>query len=84
VGEGLLIVETSLSHPNKTHAVGLLWTSVQSVSHISTWQHTILTRQIFMKPEGLASEFPARERTQTYALDHGATGIGPPPIIPSI
>jgi hypothetical protein len=37
-----------------------------------------------MNPEGLAPAIPAGERPQTHALDYGATGIGPLPIITSI
>jgi len=40
VGQGLLIIEDSRSHPDTTHSAGLLWTSDQSDAETSTWQHT--------------------------------------------
>lgn len=61
VGQGLLIIEISRSPPDKTLAVGLLSTGVQSVSEIPTCQHTTLTRQIFMNQEGFAPANPAGE-----------------------
>jgi hypothetical protein len=36
VGQGLLNVEASRSHPDTPHLVGLLWTSDQSVAETST------------------------------------------------
>ena len=44
VGQGLLSIETSRSHSDAPHSVGLLWTSDQPVAETSTWQHTTLTR----------------------------------------
>ena len=41
---GLLIIETSRSHSDTPHLVGLLWASDQPNAESSTWQHTILTR----------------------------------------
>jgi hypothetical protein len=43
VGQGLLILEASLSHSDKPHFVGVLWTSDQPDAETSTWQHTTLT-----------------------------------------
>jgi hypothetical protein len=42
-GLGLLIIETSRSHSDTQHTVGLLWTSDQPDAGTSTWQHTTLT-----------------------------------------
>ena len=36
VGQGLIIIEGSLSHPDTPHSVGLLWTSDQSDEQTST------------------------------------------------
>jgi len=44
VGQGLLIVEDSLSYSDTPHSVGLLWTSDHSDAETSTWQHTTLKR----------------------------------------
>ena len=43
VGQGLLIIEVSLSHSDAQHSAGLLWTSDRPVTQNSTWQHTTLT-----------------------------------------
>jgi hypothetical protein len=44
VGQGLLSVETSRSHPDTLHLVGLLWTDDQLNAESSTWQHATLSR----------------------------------------
>jgi len=44
VGQGFLIIETSLSRSDTPQSVGLLWTSDQSDAETCTWQHTTLTR----------------------------------------
>jgi hypothetical protein len=45
-GQGLLIVEPSLSHSDTPQSVGLLWTGDQPDAETSTWQkHTTLKRQ---------------------------------------
>jgi hypothetical protein len=36
VGQGLIIIEASLSHTDTLQSVGLLWTSDQSVAETST------------------------------------------------
>jgi len=43
VGQGLLMFETSRSHSDTPHTVGLPLTSEESVAQTSTWQHTTLT-----------------------------------------
>jgi hypothetical protein len=43
-GQGLISIETSLSHSATPHSVGLLWTSGRPDAVTSTWQHTTLTR----------------------------------------
>ena len=43
VGQGLLIIEASLSHSDTPHSVGHLWTSDRSDAKTSTRQHTTLT-----------------------------------------
>ena len=49
MGQGLLIIETSLSRPDTTHSVGLLWTKDQSVAETSTWKHTKFTGGIWTR-----------------------------------
>jgi len=43
VGQGLLIVEASLSQTVTLHSAGLLWTRDQTDAETSTRQHTTLT-----------------------------------------
>jgi hypothetical protein len=43
-GQGLLIIEDSRSHSDTPQSIGLFWTSDQSDTETSTWQHTPFTR----------------------------------------
>jgi len=43
VNQDLLIIETSRSHSDTPHSVGLLWTSDQPDAYTSTWQSKSLT-----------------------------------------
>jgi hypothetical protein len=45
VDQGFLIIEVWLSHSDKPHSVGLLWTSDQPDANNSTWQHSTPDRQ---------------------------------------
>jgi len=77
VGQGLLTVEASRSHPVTPHSVGLLWTSDQPDAETSTWQHTTLTKDSHPRPtEGFEPAISASERQQTHPLDRAANGIG--------
>jgi hypothetical protein len=71
VGQNLLVIETSQSHSDTPHSVGLLWMSDQPDA-----THNTHKRQISMPPAGFEPAIPARERPQTHALDRTATGIG--------
>ena len=71
VGQGLLMVETSRSHSDTPHSVGLLRTSDQP--DLTT--HNTHKRQTFLPPAGFEPTIPAKERPQTHALDGAATGI---------
>ena len=44
VGQGLLIIETSLSHWDTPQSAGFLWTSDQPDAEISTWKQTTITK----------------------------------------
>ena len=46
VGQGVLIIEASLSNSDTPHTTGLLWTSDRLDVESSTWHHTTLTRNI--------------------------------------
>jgi hypothetical protein len=63
-----------------THKVGLLCTSDQPVAEASTYtgQHKIYEhkRQTSMPSAGFEPAIPATKRSQTYALDRAANGIG--------
>jgi len=43
--QGIHTGEPSLSHSDKPHFVGLLWTSDQPATATSTWQNPTLTRE---------------------------------------
>jgi hypothetical protein len=49
-GQSLLFIETSRSHSDTSHSVGLLCTSDQTDAENSTWQHTTLARDIHPCP----------------------------------
>ena len=68
-----LIVEVSRSHSDMPHSVRLLRIRVRPVADTSNSQHT--TQQTSMLPAGFEPAIPAREGTQTHALDRAATGI---------
>jgi hypothetical protein len=55
--------------------VGLLWMSDQFDAEPSTW-HTTLKKTDILALDGIRNHNPARERTQTHALDLAVTGIG--------
>jgi hypothetical protein len=78
VGQGLHIIDSSRSHSDTPHSVGLLWTSDEPDADTSTWQHTTLTRnrQTSMPPAGYKPTIPAREWPQSHALDSAVIGIG--------
>jgi len=75
VGQGILIVETSRSHSDTPHSVGLLWTSDQLVAEdLYLTTHNTHNRQTSMPPVGFEPTVPASERPQTHTLDRAATG----------
>jgi hypothetical protein len=51
VGQGLLVIETSLSHSDTPHLVGLLWASEKTIAENSTWQHANFTRDRHPSPQ---------------------------------
>jgi hypothetical protein len=57
VGQDLLTIKNSLTHSDKPHSVGLLWTSDHPDAETSNLQHTALTRdrhpcpQWYLKPQ---------------------------------
>jgi len=76
VGQGLLVIDASLSHPDTSHSVGLLWTSDHPDAETSICTtYNIHKRQISMPPVEFETVIPASERPQTHALNHAATGI---------
>jgi len=44
VGQGLLIIETSPSHSDTPHSLGLFWSSDQPIAETSTWHYPKLSR----------------------------------------
>jgi hypothetical protein len=60
-----------------THSVGPLWTSDRLVAETSTSQHTTFTRDKTSMPSVVFEPaIQTSERSQTYAIDNSATGIG--------
>jgi hypothetical protein len=60
------------------HTVGLLWTSDQSVTEVSTYtgQHNIQTQEKNIDaPSRIGTRDPSNQAAKTYALDLAATGI---------
>ena len=68
MGQDALIIETSRLH----------WMSDQSNAETPTWQAAHNTHKIqkSIPLAGFEPVIPARERSQTHALDRAATGIG--------
>jgi len=60
VGQGLLIIEDSLSHSDTPHSVGLLWTSDQPDAETSTLQHIKITRNRHPCPSGIRTNNPSK------------------------
>jgi hypothetical protein len=64
VGQGVIIIEASRSHSDTPQSVGLLWTSDQLHTKISTWQHYIHNTQTSMPQAGIDPAIPATEQPQ--------------------
>jgi len=75
VGQGLLIIDASRSHSDTPHSVGLLWTSDRPDAETSTWQHTVLTRDIHAF-SGIRTRNPRNLPAADPYLNRAATGIG--------
>ena len=60
VGQGLLILETSRSHSDTPHSVGLLWTSNQPDAENPTWQNTISQQTDIHAPGGFRMRYPSK------------------------
>jgi len=73
VGQGLLNIMASRSHPDTPHSVGLHWMSSTQRPLPDKTHHSKQTSvsSLGFKPATLASEWP-----QTHALDGAASGIG--------
>jgi len=68
-----ITAETSRSHSDTPHSVGLLWTSDQPDAETYTWQHKTITRD--RQPCPRRDSNPQSQRSQTDASDHAATWI---------
>jgi len=76
VDQGFLNIDSSRSHSDTPHSVGLLWTSDQPDSENSTCQHPTHKRVTSMTLTGFEPTIPTSQRPQTDALDRAATGTG--------
>jgi hypothetical protein len=70
---GLFIIEDSQLHLDKTHSVGLLWTSDQSDAETlpDNKQHS---QETLMSPAEFEPAIPAGERPQTPSFDRAVSG----------
>ena len=76
VGQGLVIIQASRSHSDTPHSVRLLFTSDRSEAQTSTWQHTTLTRDIFV-PGGIRTSNTSKQAVANPRIRPRAyTGIG--------
>jgi len=66
VGQGLLIIEGSLSHSDTPQSVGFLWTSDQPVAETATWQYKTITIHRHPCP-GVTRTHDPSKRTATDA-----------------
>ena len=78
-GQGFLIIEALPSHSDTPHSVGLHWTSDQTDTQTSSWQHTKLTTNIYA-PGWIRTRNPSQWAATDPALDREATRIGSEPI----
>jgi hypothetical protein len=68
-GQGLLSIETTRTHSDTQHSVGLLCTSDQPDAEGPTWQHTTLSRDWHLcLPARYWPAMPASQRPQTAGL----------------
>jgi len=75
VGINLPTVEVSRSHSDTPHSIGLLWKSERPVGETSTWQYTLLTRDIDA-PGGIPTRSLSNERLHTHDLGRAVNRIG--------
>jgi len=73
-GPRTLTVESSRSHSDTPHSVGLLWTSDQPDADNTTWQHRTLTRHSHATG-GNGARNLARQWPLNHVLDLAATGL---------
>jgi hypothetical protein len=76
VGQGLLVVDASLSHSDTPQSVGFLWTRDQPDAERPLPDNTRHKGQPYMPAAGFELAIPASERLQTHALDRAASEIG--------
>jgi len=77
VGQDLPTVETSRSHSDTPHLVGILWTSDQAWSRdLYLTTHNTHKRQTSTPSAGIETVIRASKRPQPHAIDITATGIG--------
>ena len=74
-GQGLLIIEASLSHSDTPYSVGFSRQVIGPTQGPLTSHNTRKT-QTSMQPAGFEPANPASWRPQTHALNRAATGAG--------
>ena len=76
VGQGLFLIEASLSHSNILHSVGLPFTRDQTATQNSENTNNIHKRQTSMPLVGFEPAIPASKWPQTHNSKGAATWTG--------
>jgi hypothetical protein len=66
-GQGLLIIEASVSYSDTQHLIGLLWTSDRAFAKTFTWQNTSHNRLISMLPSAFQPTIAVGKLQQAHA-----------------
>jgi len=75
VGINLPTDEVSRSHSHTPHSIGILWKSERPVGETSTWQYTILIRDIHV-PGGIPTHSLNNKRLHNHDLGRVVNRIG--------
>ena len=77
VGQGVLIIEATLSHSKTLHSVGLFSTSVKPLLRdLSLTTHSIWKRKPSILPAEFEPPVPASEWPQIHTLDRATSKTG--------
>jgi hypothetical protein len=74
MGQGLFIIEASLSYSDTPQLVELLWRGISPSQRTLPTTHNTYNRKPSMSLGGFKPTIPASQRPQNHALDRVATG----------